>query len=118
MKTRAIWRICSILLLLCVAPLSRASEPGGDTAQKLFLWKVTGSPGVVYLFGTIHVGRADFYPLAPVIENRCRIGRVSVTPVSLFCQERLSRRPLPSSATICVRVRSVTLGDSSIRRIR
>ena len=69
MKTRAIWRICSILLLLCFAPLSRASEPGGDTAQKLFLWKVTGSPGVVYLFGTIHVGRADFYPLAPIIET-------------------------------------------------
>jgi uncharacterized protein YbaP (TraB family) len=83
MKTRAIWRACLILLLLCVAPLARASEAGGDAAQKLFLWKVTGSPGVVYLFGTIHVGRADFYPLAPIVETSFREADTLVTEADL-----------------------------------
>jgi len=83
MKTRAIWRACLIFLLLCFAPLSRAAEPGGDTAQKLFLWKVTGSPGVVYLFGTIHVGRADFYPLAPIIETSFKEADTLITEADL-----------------------------------
>jgi uncharacterized protein YbaP (TraB family) len=83
MKTRAIWRACLILLLLCFSPLARGSEPGGDTAQKLFLWKVTGSPGVVYLFGTIHVGRADFYPLAPIIETSFKEADTLITEADL-----------------------------------
>ena len=41
----------------------------GDGAQKHFLWKVTGPTGVVYLLGTIHVGKADFYPLPSIIED-------------------------------------------------
>jgi uncharacterized protein YbaP (TraB family) len=83
MKTRAIWRACLIFLILCFAPLSRAAEPGGDTTQKLFLWKVTGSPGVVYLFGTIHVGRADFYPLAPIIETSFKEADTLITEADL-----------------------------------
>ena len=83
MKTRAIWRACLIFLLLCFAPLSRASEPGGDTAQKLFCWKVVGSQGVVYLFGTIHVGRADFYPLAPIIETSFKEADTLITEADL-----------------------------------
>ena len=55
MRHRAIWPLCLFLLLLCFAPLCRAAEPGSDTAQKLFLWKVSGPAGTVYLFGTIHL---------------------------------------------------------------
>lgn len=33
------------------------------------LWRVEGSSGVVHLFGSIHIGREDFYPLAPVVED-------------------------------------------------
>ena len=69
MTHRAIWQACLVLLLLCFAPLARASEPAGEAGQKLFCWKVIGPDGgVVFLLGTIHVGRADFYPLPAVIE--------------------------------------------------
>jgi uncharacterized protein YbaP (TraB family) len=91
MKTRAIWRACLIFLILCFAPLSRAAEPDGDTAQKLFLWKVTGSPGVVYLFGTIHVGRADFYPLAPIIETSFKEADTLITEADLNEPQDASR---------------------------
>jgi uncharacterized protein len=54
----------TLSLLYC--PLSGHAE---DAPQKHFLWKVTGSKGVVYLFGTIHIGKPDFYPLPAVIED-------------------------------------------------
>lgn len=37
--------------------------------QKHFFWKVTGGKGAVFLLGTVHVGKADIYPLAAVIED-------------------------------------------------
>ena len=60
MKHRGIWRICLLLLFVCLAPFARASEPAAEAGQKLFCWKVTGPDGgAVYLLGTIHVGRAS-----------------------------------------------------------
>jgi len=83
MTSRALRYICLILFAVCLAPSARAAEPAGDTAQKLFLWKVTGSEGVVYLFGTIHVGRADFYPLAPIIETSFKEADTLITEADL-----------------------------------
>ena len=57
----------SAFCLLCLAAASHAGEP--EAAQKHFLWKVTGGNGVVFLFGTVHVGKNDLYPLASVIED-------------------------------------------------
>jgi uncharacterized protein YbaP (TraB family) len=57
-------------LMLCCFASPRAAPPAaGDSAPKHFLWKVTGPKGVVYLFGTIHAGKADFYPLPSIIED-------------------------------------------------
>ena len=57
-------------LALCCFASARAAPPvAEDGASKHFLWKVTGSSGVVYLFGTIHAGKADFYPLPSIIED-------------------------------------------------
>jgi uncharacterized protein YbaP (TraB family) len=53
------------LALCCFASAAAA----GDSAPKHFLWKVTGPKGVVYLLGTIHAAKADFYPLPPIIED-------------------------------------------------
>jgi len=57
------------LALFCFASAGAAPPAAGDGAPKHFLWRVTGSKGVVYLLGTIHVGKADFYPLPPIIED-------------------------------------------------
>jgi uncharacterized protein YbaP (TraB family) len=57
----------SALAVLCLALASYAGQP--EAAQKHFFWKVTGGNGVVFLLGTVHVGKADIYPLASVIED-------------------------------------------------
>jgi len=85
MTYRALWQACLVLLVLCVTPLARGAEPAGEAAQKLFCWKVTGPEGgVAYLLGTIHVGRADLYPLAPVIETSFKQADTLVTETDLI----------------------------------
>jgi uncharacterized protein YbaP (TraB family) len=56
-------------LALCFAFTGAAPAAAGDSAPKHFLWKVTGPQGVVYLLGTIHTAKADFYPLPSIIED-------------------------------------------------
>jgi uncharacterized protein YbaP (TraB family) len=91
MKHRGIWRICLLLLLVSLAPLARASEPA-EAGQKLFCWKVTGAEGgAVYLLGTIHVGRADFYPMPAVIETSFKEADTLVTETDLSEPQGSSR---------------------------
>jgi uncharacterized protein len=56
-------------LALCCFAFAGAAPAAEDGAPKHFLWKVTGPKGVVYVLGTIHVGKADFYPLPSIIED-------------------------------------------------
>jgi uncharacterized protein YbaP (TraB family) len=59
-----------LLLTLCVLVVGqgRAAEPpSGPGADTLPLWVADGKPGRVYLFGTVHVGRQDMYPLDPAV---------------------------------------------------
>jgi uncharacterized protein len=71
-KSMMFWRraLAIAALALCGFGSAGAAPPAaGDGAPKHFLWKVTGPKGVVYLLGSIHVGKADFYPLPSVIED-------------------------------------------------
>lgn len=56
------WLFCLYL------PLANATAPIGPMAQAGgILFKVQDAHHTLYLFGTIHVGASDFYPLAPRI---------------------------------------------------
>jgi hypothetical protein len=59
----------AVLTLCCFTFAGAAPSSVGDGAPKHFLWKVTARTGVVYLLGTIHIGKADFYPLPSIIED-------------------------------------------------
>ena len=54
------------------------SKAYGNTLLSLVLLA-----GTVYLFGTIHVGRTDFYPLAPVIEASFKAADTLITEADL-----------------------------------
>jgi hypothetical protein len=67
MRSKTIASLLAALALLCGAAVVHVAR--ADDAPRHFLWKVTGGKGVVYLFGTVHVGKADFYPLPQIIED-------------------------------------------------
>jgi uncharacterized protein YbaP (TraB family) len=59
-----ILRIAARLLLLFAAVLSAA-----PVAADNFLWEVVSVTNRVYLFGTVHAGKAEWYPLPTAVEN-------------------------------------------------
>lgn len=79
--------LCLLLMLLVGASVpGHAEEPAAP--QKHFCWKITGSSkGVVYLFGTIHVGTADFYPLPVAIEDAFKKSNVLVEEININDEE-------------------------------
>jgi uncharacterized protein YbaP (TraB family) len=83
MKYRAVLQAVSVVLMLSLAPPGQAAEPASDLGQKLFCWKVTGPQGVVYLLGTLHVGRADFYPLPAILETSFKQADTLITEAEL-----------------------------------
>ncbi|MBL8511224.1 MAG: TraB/GumN family protein [Betaproteobacteria bacterium] len=50
-----------------VAPQAGVTPPAA--AAKSFLWEVRSQTNTIYLFGTIHVGKPNFYPLPPAVEE-------------------------------------------------
>ncbi|MFO7608877.1 MAG: TraB/GumN family protein [Candidatus Krumholzibacteriia bacterium] len=51
------------------ALLLAASALPASAGEPLYLWKVEGERATVHLTGSIHVGRPDFFPLAPALEE-------------------------------------------------
>ena len=45
------------------------------SGNKAFLWEVKSKTNVVYLFGTIHVGKRNFYPLPPQVEAALKLSQ-------------------------------------------
>lgn len=56
-----------IFLLILTTGCSNIATPLSD--GEMMFWKVSDSDSSVYLLGSMHFGRADFYPLPDVIEQ-------------------------------------------------
>jgi uncharacterized protein YbaP (TraB family) len=56
-------RLLFIIALICNPAYSVAAD------TRLPLWEVSSDATKVYLFGTIHVGKREFYPLPAVVED-------------------------------------------------
>ena len=58
--------LCATLLSFTGAGV--AGENSG-AAKKDFLWKAQSKNGAVFIFGSIHLAKPEFYPLPPVVEK-------------------------------------------------
>jgi hypothetical protein len=77
---RRLWPgLLCLALLFCWTAGGRSEDAAG---AKHMLWKATAGKSIVYLFGTIHVGTADLYPLASVIEDSFKKSSVLVEEVA------------------------------------
>jgi uncharacterized protein YbaP (TraB family) len=62
----------ALALLLAVAPAFAATQ----AAAVSYLWEVTSLTNRAYLFGTVHAGKADWYPLPRAVEDAFDDSRV------------------------------------------
>ena len=62
-----------------VPAVPKETKSGPDAspaaATKAFLWEVRSKANVIYLFGTIHVGKRSFYPLQPQVQDALNASR-------------------------------------------
>jgi uncharacterized protein len=62
------------------APVPSAPAPNGS---KSFLWEVKSKSNTVYLFGTIHLGKKEFYPLPPAVEDALSRAKIVVVEADI-----------------------------------
>jgi uncharacterized protein YbaP (TraB family) len=68
-----------------VATPAPAGEPSSTTLKRGFLWEARKGERHAYLLGTIHVGKAEFYPMHP--ERLARLQEVAVIAVEADVSE-------------------------------
>lgn len=70
------------------------AKPAAGTPHPLFLWQVSGGKGTVFLLGSIHVAKADFYPLPRPIEQDFAKSSLLVEEIDLNRQDPAHLRRL------------------------
>ncbi|MDY6983837.1 MAG: TraB/GumN family protein [Pseudomonadota bacterium] len=76
MQLKRLWNWCGAFVMLALGNQAAAAEVCSDPGSSM-LWEVSG-PGLganavtMHLFGSIHLGKPDFYPLHPTIEKISR----------------------------------------------
>lgn len=99
MSTRRLFAIALLALGVAIPHLrAAAGAHGAGKPHPLFLWKATGGQGTVYLLGSVHAAKADFYPLPRPIERDFRKSAVLVEEIDLARDDpaRLHRQVLAS----------------------
>lgn len=61
--------LVAVLTLPGIAPAQSTASVAPSTAPRNFLWEVSSLTNRVYLFGTVHAGKANFYPLAEPVRK-------------------------------------------------
>lgn len=64
--------LCLLLATLALGEQAATTGKNGDAksaVDRAFLWKITSDTNTVFLAGSIHLGKKDYYPLPPEVEN-------------------------------------------------
>jgi len=120
------------VIYIFLAAVLWASTVGADEAKRVvskntsreqhFLWKVTSPQATVYLFGSIHFGKPEMYPLPGVIEKAFTLSDSLVLEVNLerldpvmAQQTMLQRGSYGDGTSLKDRISLETLGRLEVR---
>lgn len=79
-------------VLACLLLLPLAAMADGQTIpSKGVLWELKAGGHTAYLFGSIHLAKPDFYPLAPAVEAAYRAAQVVAVEVDVTDQAAQAR---------------------------
>jgi len=77
-----------VLVLVVIVP------SGAGAADKVFAWNVQSETATITMFGSIHLGRADFYPLPQVVETAFENAPAIAVEVDVFNSRVLAAVPM------------------------
>jgi len=94
MKTHKI-RACGLLLTLAtlIARTGVAQEIPGSSTNRHSLWKLSGEHATVYLLGSIHLFKAEDYPLPAPIERAFTNAAIAAFETDIGEMERRAMQP-------------------------
>jgi uncharacterized protein len=72
--------------------IANETKPVG-APKKSFIWEVKSAANTVFLFGTIHVGKRDFYPLPEAVESAFKDSAKLVVEADISDQSGFSELP-------------------------
>jgi hypothetical protein len=81
------WLRCGLIAALA---LGCAATAAPAAAGKLFLWEVKSGAHTVYVFGSMHAARQDFYPLPAIVEDAYRQADELVVEVDITDQQKVA----------------------------
>ncbi len=87
------------LILAAIATLAAASAPVNAQLTKPFLWELSKGEKTITLFGSLHVGKPDFYPVPEVVQKRFDDAKVLAVEVDVT---------LPETQQACTRLAATT----------
>ena len=82
-----ILRRCLLGLALVACAAGAEARAGG----KIFLWEVKSATNTVYVFGSLHAARTDFYPLPKAVENAYRQADELVVEIDITDTARVAK---------------------------
>ncbi len=68
-----------------------ATQPAATPPARNFLWEVTSLTNRIYLYGTIHAGKASFYPLPPAVQGAFADAQVLAVEADITDEESMRR---------------------------
>jgi len=66
---RGMRSLLAALLLASVPAWAQAPAATVGTGSSHYLWQVSSMTNRIYLFGTVHAGKASWYPFPDVVEK-------------------------------------------------
>src|SRR6478609_1960010 len=80
------------LFLLAAAPAwAQAPAASVGTGSAHYLWQVSSMTNRIYLFGTVHAGKASWYPFPEVIDKAIEESRVIAVEADITNQEAMTK---------------------------
>lgn len=84
-------RHAGILFGFCLAAIAFAARADAETTTRHFLWEASSLTNRIYLYGTVHAGRKDWFPLPEVVETAFNDASVLVVEADITDTEAMSR---------------------------
>lgn len=83
--------VARALLCAACAGASVAAQAQAPTSPRHFLWEVVSMSNRAYLFGTVHAGKKDWYPLPQAVEDAFADSKVLVVEADVTNVEAMEK---------------------------